>query len=671
MRATLQTLCLFLCISITFLLTSCTDSSSGNDDTSTLIAVISYSPDVPETGQQVTLDASSSKDVDLIGFEANWSITGKPSGSTATLDQADKIVAVFTPDKPGDYEIKLEISNASEGISASEKSTISVTAAQPKAVELSGSISEDRILANIFTDPAKADYIVVGNVDVDAKLTIMPGVLIQVQQDLGIDINGNGAIIADGKADSLIVITGESEAVNGTWRGMNIFSKSVDNSISYAEIKYGGSKSAGTYFGASTLMIDRAKVQLSHVLISHSGGYGIQTRRDDSKFPMSNMQFENNEKAHGYIHTSQMQYFDNASIFDGGYVTVYSGGTTEDMGIAVLDGAKYKIDGNIDFNHNVTIEAGAQFEFTADVGLDINGGSSIVAQGTAEDKIIFTGTSKAPGAWNGIFISSSSVDNILEHVEISYGGGSEIATYFDKTNLGIDRAKVTLKEVSIFGSDGYGIQTRRDGSTFSVENSTFDNNADSDMRIHPSQVNFIDNQTNFNGGDVEVYGGDTENSGSETWSKLNNGTYYFSGSASIKNKVTIEEGASFEMGTDVILSVSGSESSLNAVGSSGDLITFSGRSKAKGAWGGLLITSSSVDNLMNHVKIEYGGGKVLATYSDKANLAVHNDGRLTLKNSFIENSAKYGIIERSSHNAHLTTENVTYSNNTDANLHTD
>lgn len=102
---------------------------------------------------------------------------------------------------------------------------------------------------------------------------------------------------------------------------------------------------------------------------------------------------------------------------------------------------------------------------------------------------------------------------------------------------------------------------------------------------------------------------------------------------------------------------------IKAIGTAGELIEFTGRSKAKGAWGGIIISSASVDNEMDYVKIEYGGGKDLATYMDAGNLGVYNDARLTLTNSFIENSANYGVIVRTSRNAQLTRGSVTYSNN--------
>lgn len=665
----MKKLAISLILTSFLIFTSCNNSSTNasNQTPPTLTAVIDHSPASPEVGMQVSLDATASQDDQNIGYDVNWSFADMPSGSSISITGNTQENASFTPDVAGEYVVELEISNSSENVSDSETATITVTPVEQSAIELSGTISSDSTLTDIFSDPSEPDYLVVGDLDIEAMLTIDPGVVIHVQQDLGIDINGAGILKADGETDNKIVITGENQSANGFWRGLNVYSNSVENSISNAEISYGGSASAGTYFDAAIITIDRAKLQMSGVTISHSGGYGIQTRRNESEFPMQNMIFEVNDLGHAYVHTDQMGYFDNGSMYDGGYVFVYSGDTSSDMDIANLDGAKYQIMTKSDFNHAVTIEPGTEFEFAADAGLDINGDAVIIAQGTASDKIVFTGVSKAPGAWKGIYIGSSSVDNILEHVNISYGGSSANRTYFDKTNLVIDYAKVILRNVAISGSGGYGIETRRDGSTFSVENSSFSDNAFSDMYIHPTQVGFIDDQTNFNGGDVEVYSGDTEDSGSVTWSNLNNGTYYFSQSVTIDNEVTIDAGAYFEMGTDVKLIVSGSTTSgasvIEALGSDTDPITFTGRSKAKGAWGGILISSSSVDNIMDHVLVEYGGGKDLATYMDAGNLGVYNEGYLTLSNSFIENSANYGVIIRTGRDAQLNKSNVSYSNN--------
>ncbi|WP_291856127.1 right-handed parallel beta-helix repeat-containing protein [Marinilabilia sp.] len=634
-----------------FLFTACEDDETTEevDVTFTAEAVADATVNVNE---EVFLDGSNST-INSGSLEYSWTFSSKPGASNVQIDDAFSQMASFIPDIAGEYVVVLEVSDGN-GETDQDDVTIEVIS---DVVEISEDITTDE------TWTAGTLYRVMNSVSVEngARLTIEPGVTVEFVQDAGLSISSdNSVLVAAGTEEEQITFTGEQE-ITGYWRGLSIFSNSVENEISHAEIRYAGSTSAGTYFDAAALTIDQAKIQLSDVTITNSGQYGIQTRRDESEFPMHNMTFKENEGDHAFVHISQLGYFDEASIFDGvGYVTAYGGGTTHDMTISALNDAKYQIVNFVDFEHEIVINDGAIFEFGPDAGIIVRDGSVIKANGTESNKIVFTGTSKTPGAWRGIFIGSSSVDNIIEHAEISYGGSSDMATYFDKTNMVIDQANITLRNISFTGSAGYGIQTRRIGSDFLVENCEFDNNADSHMLIHPEQIDFVDNQTNFNGGDVEVYYGDTEESGSETWSNLNNGVYYFSGSVRIDNSVTIEPGAFFEMGTDVRLQVS---NEIKAEGTSAKWIVFSGRSKAKGAWDGILVTSSSVENVLDYVKIEYGGGGDLATYMNAGNLGVYGDAYLSAPNLEIENSAGYGVIVRATRDAIFNGGNIAYTGN--------
>ncbi|MEL7834836.1 PKD domain-containing protein [Fodinibius sp. Rm-B-1B1-1] len=653
---------------VLLLVSACSDSPSGTDDNGNATndapsAVADADNGTINVGEEITLDASGSTDPDGDDLSFEWSLD-TPSGSSVQLSDDQAEAPTFTPDVAGDYLATLTVS---DGNGESDKDDVTVTA-ESTIVEIADDITEDE------TWIPDNHYRVLNKIDVrnGATLTIEPGVTVEFASDAGIHVNAdNSVLVSAGTEEEPITLTGENKS-KGYWSGIFISSNTVENKITHTTIEYAGSNEAGTYFGAAALTVDRAKVQLADVTITNSGQHGIQTRRDGSEFAMQNMTFAENEGYHAYIHISQIGYFDAATIFDGGYVTAFGGGTTGDMNVSALDGAKYQIENNVDFEHHIVIDEGAEFEFVPDAGIVVRNGAVIEAVGTESNKIVFTGTSKTPGAWRGIFIGSASVDNIMEHVDISYGGSTAMATYFGKTNMVIDNAKITLRNVSFTGSAGYGIQTRRSGSEFSVEDSYFENNTTHDMRIHPTQIDFIDSQTNFNGGDVEVYGGDTESTGSETWSNLNNGTFYFTSTVSIVKDVTVEAGALFEMGTDVVLKVPGGNSPgyIKAIGTSNDPIVFTGRSKAKGAWGGIWISSGSLENEMDHIVIEYGGGKDLDIYMDAGNLGVHSDAYLELSNAAIENSANYGIIVRDSRGAQLNMgSNVTYSHNSNDNLY--
>lgn len=647
-----------LLISGILFLTSCEELEDKASDPKITVTASAGNDMTVKVGEQINLDGSAST-TSTCCLDYNWSFTSIPSGSNASIQDQKAAVASFTPDVEGDYEVELSVAN--DGITDTDNITVTATA-QSGVEKVTDDIASDE------TWTAGTLYRVMNPISIKsgAKLTIEPGVTVEFVEHAGITVRSdNSVLVASGTGAQPIILTGEQE-IKGYWRGINIHSNSVENEISHTQILYAGSTSAGTYFDAAALTIDQAKVQLAYVTIAHSGEYGIQTRRSGSEFQMNNMVFQDNEAEHTNIHISQIGYVDGATTFDGGYVKAFGGGTTHDMTIANLDGAKYQIVNNVDFEHEIDIQAGAEFEFGPDAGIVVRSDAVIKANGTSNNKIVFTGASKVAGAWRGIFVGSSSVDNIFEHVEISYGGSTNMATYFDKTNMVIDRAKITLRNVSFTGSAGYGIQTRRDGSDFKIENCTFNDNAESHMLIHPTQVDFIDNQTNFNGGVVEVYGGDTEDSGNETWSNLNNGAFYFSGSVNIDNSVSIEAGALFEMDTDVKLKV---REEIKGNGTSDDWIVFSGKSKAKGAWAGILVASSSVENKLDYVKIEYGGGKDLDIYMDAGNLGVHNDAYLSTPNVKIENSANYGIIVRESRDAVIDMGNVDYLNNSNDNLY--
>lgn len=650
-----------LLLSLILLISACSNPSDSDTDTdsssnSAPTAVADANSATVQVGETVTLDASGSSDTDGDNLTYDWTLT-TPGGSSAQLSDQQSEKPTFTADVPGDYTADLEVN---DGNGELDQDQVTVTA-ESDVVTIDSDITEDQTWTSDHLYRV-SNYIDVRN---GAKLTIEPGVTVEFASDAGINVGSdNSVLVSAGTQQDPITLTGMQEAT-GYWRGIRINSNTVENEIRHTTIEYAGSISPGTYFDAGALTIDQAKVQLADVTIANSGGYGIQTRRSGSEFSMENMTFEENELDHAYVHISQIGYFDSGSTFDGGYVTAFGGGTTADMDISALDGAKYKIEDNVDFSHHVTIAEGTEFEFASDAGIVVSDGSVIEAIGTENNKITFTGTSKVPGAWRGIFIGSSSVDNILEHVDISYGGSTDMATYFGKTNMAIDRAKISLRNVSFSGSAGYGIQTRRNGSDFTLENCEFSENADSDMRIHPTQIHGIDNNTNFNSGDVEVFKGDTDASGSESWNALNNGVYYFSGPVTVDNTVSIEKGAVFEMGTDVKLIVSGGGEPgvIKALGTQDNRITFTGRSKAKGAWGGILVSSGSVENEMDYVTISYGGGHDLATYMGAGNLGVYNDAFLNLSNARIENSANYGVLVREGRAAQLNTSNISYSNN--------
>lgn len=107
----------------------CEDGGGGG-----LTAVIQWSPAAPTTCQDVTLDGSASSNAATY----EWSLTARPEGSLTDIASKTASTTRFTPDKEGDYTVKLVVSDGSA--SDEEEQTITVVLA-PVAVIAGGNRS--------------------------------------------------------------------------------------------------------------------------------------------------------------------------------------------------------------------------------------------------------------------------------------------------------------------------------------------------------------------------------------------------------------------------------------------------------------------------------------------------------------------------------------------------
>ena len=72
---------------------------------------------------------------------------------------------------------------------------------------------------------------------------------------------------------------------------------------------------------------------------------------------------------------------------------------------------------------DITVEPGARFELQ-DAMIDVEPSGSLTAVGTSDDVITFTGTNAVAGSRDALIFQSNSPDNVLDFVEVSYGGGN-------------------------------------------------------------------------------------------------------------------------------------------------------------------------------------------------------------------------------------------------------
>jgi hypothetical protein len=168
------------------------------------------------------------------------------------------------------------------------------------------------------------------------------------------------------------------------------------------------------------------------------------------------------------------------------------------------------------------------------------------------------------------------------------------------------------------------------------------------MRIAPHQMgvpdaasSFADNSSPY----VQVYGG-TMN-GDLTISALQDDVPYrvqATEMAAFGGAVTIEDGVELTFEEAAALRFNnGSKLTADGSASDGILMTSAATSPSKGDWMGVVFYPNTLTHRMRHVTVEYGGRDSFPGIGGVGNIALDRDTNLDLLESFIDNSAGYGV----------------------------
>ena len=671
-------------------LTSCEEKDKPETTPATTVTAKAGDDQTITLGTLVTLDASASTDSEGKTLTYNWAITTKPASSTATLTNPNQAKPTFTPDVAGEYELEVTVSNGSS--SAKDKVKITVTAPTGNNVNLNEPIEADVVLTNVVADPTKPDYRLTQNLLVNAKLTIMPGVVIEADADKGIYINEKGALIAKGTAANKIVFTGKDKT-KGYWEGIMVISNNPTNELDFVEINYAGSSNLSGVGSAikSGMVISYygtipGQMKITNTTFAHSNGYGLYLTGLGEVSSFANNTFSNNSGTAMYLKANLAHKLDAATKFKGGngYDGVEIAGeveqTNEVTWPAFTDGASYLVTEDVILESGVKITAGAKIEFANETGFYVrDNGAYLIAKGTPANKIVFTGRNKVTGFWNGVMIVSSSPLNEMDYVEISYAGKRNLSGIGSaiKSNLVLSGftpgAKLKVTNSSFTNSGGYGMYVQDShAQLIGFANNTFSNNAGSAMYVSANQVHKLDAASklkNSNGFDGVETDGEVSGENEVTWVTFTDGAgYYITGDlffdTGLKLEATASAAPTFYFATDKALYVR-ENGYIIAKGNAAQKITFTGKTAQKGFWRGIMVASDNPLNEMSHVAVLNGGKANLSGVNEKANVSVRYDGALKVTNSAIGNSGGYGIYVRRNGiiNADAGTAN-TFENNT-------
>ena len=291
-------------------------------------------------------------------------------------------------------------------------------------------INSDMVLVN---DPdAAVDYIIPCTIEIDADVIIEPGTVIHFASDAGFSIN-SGSLKSAGTAAAPIILEGSSK-VKGSWRGLIYFSNNVNNILEYTTIRYaGGNAFNSNNDRGSVIVYANGKLDMRNTTLTQGAEYGLQINYTSASLTFSNNTINDHNKAPVLLPANLAHKLDAASTFTGNARQYLEIGTAEiseqvtwvdaQLPYRIVDN---NVSGNVEVSNNgqLTLSAGLQMDFEADLGLEIASDGAIKAIGTSSNPILLSGASSAAGAWRGMIVYSDDLDNQFEHVQMTYAGSS-------------------------------------------------------------------------------------------------------------------------------------------------------------------------------------------------------------------------------------------------------
>lgn len=336
----------------------------------------------------------------------------------------------------------------------------------------------DQVLSD---DPDRpVDYVVECYANVRGEIIVQPGVVIEFEDEAGLNIDRSGYLKVEGSASKKVVFTAVNK-VKGAWKGIVFYNQSVNNSLDHAAVRYAGGGQFNSNGDIAAVLCYTCKVSVTNSEISNSAGTGFASTYSSSEV----REFSNNvlTENDNYPVETYLMYghaFESNNDFTGNakdYVFVFGDQRIDGERTWQALNVPYRIDGRLRIGSadGLTINAGAEFRFNPESGIVDEG--FLMIEGTAAEPVLLTGYTEAAGAWLGIIVDSDDVRNSIDHSEIAYAGGGQFNSNGDlATVLVWANSYLTISNTIIrdSGSD-CGINATYNGETLNTSNLTFTN----------------------------------------------------------------------------------------------------------------------------------------------------------------------------------------------------
>lgn len=277
-------------------------------------------------------------------------------------------------------------------------------------------------------DPDRpVDYIVPCVARVLGNIVIKAGVVIEFEDDAGLKVD-DGYLKVEGTAAKKVVFTGVTK-VKGSWRGIYIYTESVNNVIDHAIISYGGGNSFNSNNDRGNLICYTCKISVTNTQIDNGKEHGFNSRYTSSQIiAFENNTITNSDKYPVYSVINAGHNYNASNDFTGNamdYIFLKGGQDLEGNRTWEKTSVPYLVDGQLKINDNesLTLEAGATVLFEDEGSITVRGGGYLATEGTSVNMVLLSGIVEQPGSWKGILNDSDDQRNVIDYTEIAYAGG--------------------------------------------------------------------------------------------------------------------------------------------------------------------------------------------------------------------------------------------------------
>ena len=478
-------------------------------------------------------------------------------------------------------------------------------------------------------------------------LTFAPGTFIRFDKDKRLTANANAKIIAKGTAGQLITFTSSmQELVAGNWYG--VYLNSTNNEFEWCVFEYG----SGNSYNWGMLHLNDGTASIKNSTFRNSKFSGILLEGANGRFTA----FEGNTitncgeneansfpiRSYTTINSLSVMGENNTITTEKG-IGVGGGTMTQNVTIKAYVPYLFRGDQTINNPAILTVEPGATLKFDDNIRMTFNGGSKIIADGTAS-QIKFTSSRLTPddngGNWYGIYIVSGDGSDFKNCI-FEYGSGNSSGWGM----LHLNNSKASITNCTFRNALFNGILLEGANSVFTkFDNNTITNCGETKADSYPirawTTINSLsvmgENNTIVTEKGIGVSGGSmTQNVTIRAYVD-----YIFRGNNTINNSVlTIDPGATLKFDDNVQITLN-SGGKIIADGTASSITFTSSRltpDNDGGHWYGIYIYSEGSD--FKNCIFEYGSGN-----SSGWGMLLLKDIKASFTNCTFRNSQYNGIL---------------------------